>query len=51
MAETSEATKVPSELVMSEKWDKLLERVLINARPTVSATPFESRASPEDALV
>jgi len=26
-----EATKVPSELVMSAKWDKLLERVLINA--------------------
>ena len=27
-----EATKVPSELVMSAKWDKLLERVLINVR-------------------
>lgn len=27
----AEETKVPSEMIMSAKWDKLLERVVINA--------------------
>ena len=35
----AEETKIPSELIISQKWDKLLERVAINARARRRAPP------------